>query len=516
MVSPTFHPSWILCRRLLSATLVAVCCHADSVADVVPHALFSSHAVLPRDVELPVWGSAAEGERVEVSFAGQTVATTAREGRWQVRLQPLRASADPAQMTIRGESNQVVLTDVLVGDVWLCSGQSNMEWPLAKSSQGKQVAAGARNDRLRFFQVPKRLTAEATPDGGGSWTRCDPRSASRFSAVGYYFGRDLAQTVRVPIGLLQASVSATPAEYWISPRALQAHPKLAFLPERHRRSVAAYDPARAKAAYEAALEAHRLAVEKALASGKKPPRPPSMAGNPRHRGPSCAYQGMIHPLVNFPIRGVIWYQGESNRSNPGLYASLFPTLIADWRQAWNRPQLPFLFVQLAPFDAIPPELREIQTQVWQATSHTAMVVTTDCGSAKNIHPPQKEPVGKRLALAARAVVYGESITWSGPVVRKVEFRGDQAIVHFGSTGRGLRPLGDATGLVGFTLAGADGKHFPARATLHGADAVWLTCPEVPKPAAVRYGWDRVPVVNLANSNQLPAVPFRTDPPTFGP
>lgn len=492
---------------LLSAFLAAA---GLASAEVKPHALFSDHAVMPRDCELPVWGTASDGEKVEVSFAGQTVTGTASAGKWVVRLKPLAASPTPSKMIIRGPRNEVVIQDLLVGDVWLCSGQSNMEWPLAKSTRGRQVAAGIKAPNIRLFQVEKRMSATPVSEAGGNWTACDPQHAMRFSAVAYYFGRDLNQAMQVPIGLIGSHVSATAAELWTSRSALDAHPKLKFLHERHQRIVQQYDPARAKADYEAAMEKYRTVAEKARAAGRKPPRAPGMAGNPKDRGPSCLYNGMIAPLQPFPIRGVIWYQGESNRANPPLYASLFPALIADWRKAWNRSDLPFLFVQLAPFNAVPPELREIQTQVWKSTPHTGMAVITDFGSAGNIHPPDKEPVGKRLALAARAIAYGERIVWSGPVFTKADFRQDRVILRFTSVAKGLRAQGNSGVLKGFSLAGADGKWVPAQAVIRGADTLEIISPEVSQPKAVRYGWDKVPDVNLFNSEGLPAVPFRTD------
>ena len=221
---------------------------------------------------------------------------------------------------------------------------------------------------------------------------------------------------------------------------------------------------------------------------------------------------MIAPLQPYAFRGVIWYQGESDRGNPGQYAKLFPTLIKDWRTAWKQGDFPFLFVQIPPFNAIPPELREIQADTWKTTPKTGMVVITDHGSASNIHPPVKEPVGQRLALAARAVAYGEKITWSGPVYKSMETNGSKAIIHFTSTGTGLTASGGDGRLKGFTIAGTDGKFVPADAVIRGT-AVEVSSPSVSKPAAVRFGWDKVPDVNLFNQEGLPAVPFRTDSPT---
>ena len=494
-----------------SIALALLACHLQVQAAVSPNPLFSSHAVLQRDTVLPVWGTADPGEKVTVRFAGQSVSTTASpDGKWRVLLKPMKADATPQTLTISG-TNTVTLDDILIGEVWLCSGQSNMEWPVAKSANGRAVAAKINEPLIRLFEVASAPSAIPLPSAKGRWTPCDPKNAAAFSAVGYYFGRDLQKALKVPVGLIGSYVGGTAADKWISTPSLAAHPALKGLIDRQKRAEQAYDPAKAKAVYQEALAKYEKAAAAAKAAGKKPPRPPSLAGNPRHRGPSCLYNGMIAPLQPYAIRGVIWYQGESNRGNPRQYADLFPTLIKDWRSAWGRGDFPFLFVQLPPFNAIPPELREIQFHTWKNTPHTGMIVITDHGSATNIHPPVKEPVGQRLSLAARAVAYGEKITWSGPVFRSMETNGSQITLHFSSTGDGLMASGNGGRLKGFTIAGKDMKFVPADAVIRG-DTVLVSNPQVPRPAAVRYGWAKVPDVNLFNKNGLPAVPFRSDAP----
>ena len=480
-------------------------------AEVMPNPLFAPHAVLQRDSAIPIWGTASEDEKITVKFAGQSVSTTARDGKWLVRLKPIKANAVPQTLTISG-SNTITLEDILVGEVWLCSGQSNMEWPVAKSANGRAVAAKINEPLIRLFEVSSAPSATPVPTVKGKWTPCDPRNAAAFSAVGYYFGRDLQKALNVPVGLIGSYVGGTAAEKWISEAALLAHPDLKGLIERQKRAEQAYDPAKAQAAFQVAQQKYETSAAAAKAAGKKPPKPPSLAGNPRHRGPSCLYNGMIAPLQPFAVRGVIWYQGESNRGNPAQYADLFPTLIQDWRAAWKQGDFPFLFVQIPPFNAIPPELREIQFNTWKNTPRTGMIVITDHGSSTNIHPPVKEPVGQRLALAARAVAYGEKITWSGPVYQSMVTEGSKAIVHFTSTGTGLKASGNDGKLKGFTIAGADGKFVPGDAVIRGTE-VEISSPSVSKPAAVRYGWANVPDVNLFNQEGLPAVPFRTDFPT---
>lgn len=471
---------------------------------VIPHPLFTSHAVLQRDVEIPVWGTANEDEKVTVTFAGQSVTTTASGGKWLVRLKPMKANAGPQTLTISG-SNKVTVDDVLVGEVWICGGQSNMAWPLARSPGGPAIAAKINAPQIRLFKVPTYQSAEPQESIKATWTPCDPKNAAAFSAVAYYFGRDLQKALNVPVGLIGSHVGGTAADKWISEKSLLAHPELKDLIARQKQTEAAYDPDKAGLAFEVAMAKHKQAV----AAGAKQSKPPTLAGNPKGRGPSSLYHGMIAPLQPFAFRGVIWYQGESNRGNPGQYAQLFPTLIADWRSAWNRGDFPFLFVQLPPFNAIPPELREIQFDVWKKTPNTGMVVITDYGTPDNIHPPVKEPVGQRLALAARAIAYKEPITWSGPVYKSMDRTAEKAVIHFTSTGTGLKPEAD---LKGFTIAGADGKFVPADAAVRG-NTVEVSSPSVRQPVAVRYGWANAPEVNLFNQEGLPAVPFRTDSPT---
>lgn len=482
-------------------------------AEIVPNALFSSHAVLQRDAEVPVWGTGSDGEKVTVTFAGQTVSTTTTDGKWSVRLKPMKANTKPQTLTISG-SNTIQLEDILIGEVWLCGGQSNMEWTLAKSSNGRDVASKVYEPAMRLFRVPHASSAEPQTALKGTWTPCDPKNSAYFSAVGYYFGRDLQRSLGVPIGLIGSHVGGTPAESWTSGKSLAAHPDLKSIVERQQRAEQSYDPAKAKAAFEAAKVKYEKDAAHAKAQGKPAPRVPQLTANPKGRGPSSLYNAMIAPLQPFAIRGVIWYQGESNRGNVPQYAKLFPALIADWRTAWQQGDFPFLFVQLAPFGAIPPELREVQTMTWKNTPMTGMVVITDHGSAKNIHPPAKEPVGHRLSLAARAVAYGEKITWSGPVYQTMEKSGAKAVIHFTSTGGGLTASGNDGKLKGFEIAGSDGKFLTADAVITGS-SVEVSNPSIHQPEAVRYAWSNVPDVNLFNKEGLPAVPFRSNPPSNG-
>ncbi len=472
---------------------------------VVPHALFSSNAVLQRDQTLPIWGDAADGEKVTVEFAGHRVSTTAQSGHWRVDLPALPADSSPQRMVIRG-SNEIILENILIGDVWLCGGQSNMAWTLAKSANGGTVAAAVQEPLVRLLSVPRRQSEKPANDVKAQWQLCAPPHAAGFSAVGFYFGRELQHSLKVPIGLIGSHVGGTAAELWTSEAGMQQLPELRNLVSKHEQAVAKFDPARAAAAFAKAQADYPQQLQRAKEQHKPAPRPPTLTPNPKGRGPSSLYNGMIAPLQPFAIRGVIWYQGESNRHDVPLYAKLFPQLIADWRAAWKQPNLPFLFVQIAPFNAIPPELREVQTQTWQHTPGTAMVVITDHGAANDIHPTAKEPVGKRLALAARAVAYHEKISYSGPLAESATLSPEGVKLGFKFAESGLVTQPSHANLRGFTLAGADGKFVAATARIVG-NAIEVKAEGVPQPQRVRFGWSNVPDVNLFNRELLPAVPF---------
>lgn len=427
------------------------------------NSLFRDDAVLQRGVELPVWGTAPTGTKVKVEFAGQQVITTAAGGKWILRLKPLKANRQPATLKISGTTT-TLLHDVLVGDVWLASGQSNMERQLGPRSGQKEIigwreaAAAAKFSLIREYKVSRCFSKSSIEDAMGSWAVCSPETAPAFSAVGFYFARDLQPQIDVPIGIIHSSWGGTVVEAWISPEASAA-----------------------------------LGME---------------VGNVKNQNsPTGLYQGMIAPLHPFPIKGVIWYQGESNKDNAREYRDRFPAMIADWRAKWNAPKLPFLFVQVAPFKSMPPEIREAQRLSLARSPQTAMTVITDYGDANDIHPTNKEPVGKRLALAARALAYGEKVEYSGPLYQSMTVVGDQIRVSFTHVGKGLAAHDGP--LKGFTLAGADGNFVPATAEIRG-NIVIVSNPEVREPKAVRYGWANVPDINLFNLNGLPASPFRTD------
>lgn len=490
-------------------------------AEVKPHALFSDKMVLQRNVAVPVWGTAAPGERVTVEFERQKVSVAAGpDGTWLVRLRPLRAGG-PHRMMISGQ-NKIELRDVLIGEVWLCSGQSNMEWPLAQTADAEREIPNANHPSIRLFTVPKRPTSTPQNTVDAAWEETLPQTAAEFSAVGYYFARALQRNLGVPIGLIDSSYGGTAAEAWTSEEALRREPQLRGVFARYEEALRVLPEAQRR--YEQYLEDQRryeTAARTAKENGATASTPPAWQQQPpgpnSPTSPSHLFNGMIAPLIPYAMRGAIWYQGESNAGRAFEYRTLFPAMIRDWRARWKQEDgdFPFLFVQLAPFMKIErepgesnwAELREAQLLTVSRVPQTAMAVITDVGEEDDIHPQRKAPVGERLALAARALAYGEKIEYSGPVYASMKIVGERAVLGFTHAGRGLEMHGDK--LQGFTIAGPDRKFANAEARIEG-DKIIVESPQVKQPVAVRYGWANYPVTNLRNKDGLPATPFRTD------
>jgi len=470
--------------------------------------VISDHMVFQRGAPVRVWGTASPGEEVAVKFRGRRVSARADgQGQWEVFLGPLTAGG-PDDMRIDGD-NTVVVKDILVGEVWVASGQSNMQFSLSRAVNAEKEIAAAKYPRLRLFQV-KRETAE-TPqeDVQGEWRQCTPQSAEDFSAVGYFFGRKLLQNLQVPVGIIHSSWGGTPAEAWTSREALRADSELWFYLREWDDVMAAYPAAMVR--YERAHAKWEKQAAKAKASGAKSPREPRRPRGPDnpHR-PATLYNAMIAPLVPYGIRGAIWYQGESNAgANEAFrYRRLFAAMIEDWRARWGVGEFPFLFVQLANFETSAdwPVLRESQTETLHLR-HTGMAVTTDIGNPTDIHPRNKQDVGKRLALWALAETYGKKLVYSGPLYRQMAVDGSKAQLYFDHTGSGLKAAGGS--LNGFVIAGPDHVFHAATAKIKGKSVV-VSSPEVSAPKAVRYAWENNPENTLRNSANLPASPFRTD------
>ena len=502
--------------RILCALSVCACV-PPVYADVTLPALFSDNMVLQRETAIPVWGKADPSEKIAVALDGdQATVNTAADGRWQAALKPHTAGG-PYTLTVTGK-NTLTRRNVLVGDVWLCGGQSNMEFTLKRASNAAEAIAASADSSLRLFKVHTAKPAAPAEDVVGNWNAAGPDTTGAFSAVGYFFGHAIRNAEHIPIGLISSNVGGTPAQSWTRAEALSANP---YLKQRYQ------DPSAAtQAEHDAAMAAYEAALAKAKTDGTKPPQKPYSFWLP-----SVLYNGMIAPLTPFPIRGVVWYQGESNTSDPVGYRALLPTMIRDWRAQRHEPNLPFIIVQLAPFGSEAgnglgwAETREVQQMVAQALPDAALAVTTDVGTQHEIHYTNKQPVGERLALLARKLVYGEKdLVASGPAFHSLRIDGSKAVVTFDSVGDGLTIRGGessgvtvpADALVGFTVAGADGQFVPANAKIVGPNTVEVSSPQVTHPAAVRYGFVNFPIVNLWNKNGLPAVPFRTDAPATTP
>jgi len=476
--------------------------------------LFTDHMVLQREQAVQVWGLANAGEEITIEFAGQKKTAKAdADGAWLVKLDPMPAAMEGRELVVRSAAGKQTLNlaDVVVGDVWLCSGQSNMIFPMGKVENAKEEMASADHPAIRFFNVKQQFAREPMAIVDGEWKPVTPETVAQCSAVAYYFARDLQQKSGVPIGLLTSSVPGTRIETWMQPQTLSSLGLAGPLMDKWK-NISTNELKTLETAYKE-FQNHRDNVHPAaVALAKKqaepiPPEPPTPAMRP-HDCPGALHLGMIAPLQPFAIRGALWYQGESNIGNHDAYEKMLPALIADWRAVWGE-TMPFLIVQLALHKSITPEFREVQYRVWQKTPQTAMVVTTDVGNAEDLHPARKRPIGERLAVAARAVSYEEPIESSGPVFERMSVEGDRAVLSFAHIGDGLMVKGDS--LKGFVVAGSDKKFFPAQAIIEGSNVI-VTSEQVKEPVVVHYGNDRVPDVNFYNKNGLPAVPFRSDAP----
>jgi sialate O-acetylesterase len=492
-------------------------------ADVKLHPLFTDNMVLQQGMPVPVWGTADPGEEVAVMVAAEGAtsgfavkATADQAGHWMVKFPVTQRPEAPIRITVKGK-NTVELKNVLVGEVWVCSGQSNMEMSVNGTFEAPKTIAAAANPKLWLFTVKKATATEPQKTVEGKWVECTPDTVKGFSAVGYFFGRDLQKDLNVPVGLIHTSWGGTPAEAWTSQEGLDAVPSLKYYHERFAQTMKGYDPEKAQEKFKADLAKWEEAAAKAKADGKPAPRRPNPQAAPAKspNSPSTLYNAMIAPLIPYGIKGAIWYQGESNASKAYEYQTLFPTMIEDWRTHWGQGDFPFLFVQLAPFMKISKEpgespwaeLREAQRLTTQKVKNTAEAVIIDVGEETDIHPKKKEPVGHRLALAAEALAYGKHVEYSGPEYKAMKTEGNRVALSFDHAGAGLEARDGA--LTGFTVAGKDHKFHTAQAEIQG-ETVVVWNPDVSDPVAVRYGWANYPVVNLWNKDGLPASPFRTD------
>jgi sialate O-acetylesterase len=480
-------------------------------ADVKLASPFTDHMVLQRDLPVTVWGWADPGEEITVSIAGQKqTAATDADRKWTVTLSELRPSSFPLELTVAGK-NTIVLKDVLVGEVWLCSGQSNMDFTVAKTPkyyfagvnhEAEEVAA-ANYPRLRMFSGEWQRAAEPQKEVAGTWKVCTPENVREFSAIGYFFARDLLQELNVPIGIVTLTYGASTAQAWIRREAIAADPRLKPALDRFDEQLTAFVPPTA-----AEQRAWQAAVDQAKAAGQRPPRRPRADPSQDQHNPTVMFNGMIAPFVGFAIRGVLWYQGESITGAKELFPVWNETLIKDWRTLWGR-ELPFYFCQLAALsnNSNNPGVRELQAEALKLP-RTAMAVTIDIGDAGNVHPKNKQDVGDRLARIALAHNYARHVEFSGPSYEAMTAEDGALRLKFSHIDDGL--VAKDGPLATFEIAGADGKFEAAEAVIDG-DSVIVASTAVPKPTVARYAWSNYPEgCNLYNTAGLPAAPFRTD------
>ncbi|MBI5092296.1 MAG: sialate O-acetylesterase [Candidatus Hydrogenedentes bacterium] len=497
----------------LTALYLAIGSLNANALDTAP--LFTDHMVLQRGKNIPVWGTASPGEPVSVTLGSRTAKTFAdTNGQWKAVLKSVN-SPGPYTMTVTGQKESRKFEDVLVGEVWLCSGQSNMELPLSDVNNGKEEIAAADHPTLRLFTVVKAVSDKPEAACRGSWAPCSPKPVSQFSAAGYFFGRELQKALHgVPVGLIDSTWGGTPIEVWMSDKALRSNRAFAgAVGTRDAMAAKPVDPALEQKVVDWTRAAETLVLEGQF-EGWYPGQPFS-GGRRDPLMPTGLYNAMIHPLAPYPIRGVIWYQGEANTASGVVYRQLFPAMIQDWRTLWGQGDFPFLYVQLANFITDPkypvmrtgwPVIQEAQLMSL-AVKNTAMAVTIDIGAPNDIHPRNKQDLGKRLALAAEATVYHQRIPYSGPIYKSMKFVHGKIELSFTHTGGGLVARDGA--LKGFVIAGADRQFVPAQAEIRGKRIlVWSDT--VPNPTAARYAWDDNPEATLFNKAGLPASPFRTD------
>jgi sialate O-acetylesterase len=476
--------------------------------------IFSDNMVLQRDSAVKVWGWADPGQDVEISFAGQKKTAKADPGgKWMVTLDPLKASAEPADLTVAAGGQQVSIKNVLVGEVWICSGQSNMEWTLGGTHNAKEAIAAANLPLIRQFKV--RLTTHPKPqkDLQGDWTVCSPSTAGNFTGVGYHFALQLFKKLNVPIGLINTSWGGTRIEPWTDPEGFAISPKLkeisdlvANADQVHRQNQAAKLDQ-----FESWIKQCREALDK---HADLPAVPGAMPDHPLSKAdrPTAIYNAMVAPLVSYGFRGALWYQGESNNGEGMLYLEKMKALISSWRRLSGQGDFPFLYVQLAPYRYNNPTALP---GIWEAQlaalsiPNTGMAVITDIGNVADIHPRNKEEVGRRLSLWALAKTYGVGdLEYSGPLYKSMKVEGNKAILTFDHAD-GLKSL-DGKPLTWFTIAGEDKNFTEAKAVIVGS-TVEVSSDTLPNPAAVRFGWHETAEPNLGNGAGLPASPFRTSP-----
>lgn len=506
----------MIIRPILAVVTLAVTLSTPPVvtADITLPALIDHHMVIQRDVPFPVWGWADPGEQVTVQFRNRIYRTEAgSDGRFSIDLESSPAGG-PYEMKLLGR-NSITLHNILVGDVWICSGQSNMEWPVKYCANADEEIASAMNPKLRLIEVKKTGRGVPQEDIEGQWQECTPYTVGDMTGAGYFFCRALVRELDVPIGLVMSNWGGSSIQQWTSRKAMESDSGVAPILERYQ-TVLDNNPKEMNDYYDGLAGWFEYCFVQMHLKWSYNPMPKLPEGFEGMGGsPSWLYNGMIAPLTWMPIKGWAWYQGESNSGQAYLYRSQLPLMISDWREAWGMGDLPFIVVQLAnwqkkqdkPGDSAIAELREAQYMTVRDVPNTALAVTVDLGE-EDVHYRNKQPAGERMALGALNIAYGRDIEFSGPVYKSMTVKKNTMNLSFDHIEGGLA-TSDGTSPVGFTIAGEDSVFFWADAKIDG-DQVIVWSGEVAKPVAVRYGWANNPAVNLVNGAGLPAAPFRTD------
>jgi sialate O-acetylesterase len=486
-------------------------------ANIKLPALFSNNMVLQQNTNVNIWGWADPGEKIEIkaNWSNKIVTTTADDSsKWLISIKTPKAGG-PYTILFKGH-NSIEIQNILIGEVWICSGQSNMNMPVGKFGKEKDWRTGvinypeeienAKYPAIRFFTVKQKTSDTIQKDVVGKWEECTPSTVAEFSAVAYFYGRELYNKLKVPIGLIHTSWGGTPAEAWTRKEVLESDTLLRPILDRYNQTIENYP--RLQKEYADTLAKWKKAVADSTIVGinrNNPPRPP--VGRGSNKAPCGLYNAMVAPLIPFTFKGVIWYQGEGNADRAWQYRYLFPAMIKNWRTDWNQGDFPFYFVQIAPHRSQNPEIREAQLYTYRMVPNTGMAVITDAGDSLNIHPVNKQVVGYRLSLWALSHTYSlKNIVFSGPLYKSMKTEGNRIRISFDYTGSGLVCKGDLTD---FLIAGENKEFVMARAKIDG-NTVVVWSDNVTAPKAVRYNWKYIPSPQLYNKEGLPASPFRTD------
>ena len=497
--------------RNLFLVLIALNVQLSIQAQVKLPALVSDNMVLQQNAKVNLWGWASPNEKISIQLGWQNAPleiVANSDGKWKVIVDTPQGSETAYSIKIDA-TNKIVLNNILIGEVWICSGQSNMFFPVGKEEgtwktgvkNYEEEVINANYPNIRLFTVLTNASPKPLDDVAGSWAACSPNSIKTFSAVAYFFGRDLYQKLKIPIGLISSSWGGTKAEAWTSQAVLEGTPDFLPILEEDAKNEKIYQEK--LETYYLNLKNERLANNNDLSKSllKKPKKEANKTSY-------VLYNAMLYPLINYTMKGVIWYQGESNSGQAYLYRALFPAMVKNWRDDWKQGDFPFYYVQIAPYKGQTPEIREAQLLSLKKITNSGMVVTTDVGNANNIHPIDKQTVGHRLALIAFAKTYNEEkLIYSGPIYNHMKIKKERIQLFFDYAGSGFRKTGE--NLKEFEIAGEDKIFYPADAKIDGKTIV-VSSSKVKNPAAVRFAWKAVPEPNLFNAENLPASPFRTD------